>query len=338
MFTVAKACRFLLAVVLLGVNLDYTSSYAKTLRVGAGGMPPSLGNPYTATALPATELWLAIFDGLTRLDWRGGPLPGLAMSWENPTTTTWRFTLREDMNFHNGRPVTAEAVASVFSLLRSDQAAAFLVTRELDNIVSAEAVDSLTVQITLREPDVILPKRLSIVMIVDPEAWLDKGLMGSLLHPLAAGPIASLIGDREIPWHGLPRLTVVGVHLPDTRILSILLSVIKTSRLQALYGGQVDIATGLGEDDVRDVENNGYVAHVTSTTQIKSIALPNVRDRNHPLKIRESVKRLTMRSTNRPLRTSSWEDGSTLPARVPYLASLDLERSHLNRIRASHPS
>jgi peptide/nickel transport system substrate-binding protein len=46
----------------------------------------------------------------------------------------------------------------------------------------------------------------------------------------------------------------------------------------------VDVATGLSEDDVGDVKANGYVPYVTATTQIKSIALPNVRDGNHPLK------------------------------------------------------
>ena len=284
MFSLSKNCRPLLGPTLFIVSLLFGQSHAETLRIAAGGVPPSLGNPYTATALPATELWLAMFDGLTHLDWRGGPRPGLAVSWDNPTPLTWRFTLRDSMTFHNGRPVTAESVANVFTLLLSEDAASLLVARELTNIADVVAVDPLTVQFNLGAPDAILPKRLSLVMIIEPDSWTERGVDEFTIAPIGTGPY------RLVDWgpgNTAPRLTAfngnwrapIGYTDLEYRVVSN-----KTSRLQALYSNQVDVATGLSEDDVGDVKANGYVPYVTATTQIKSIALPNVRDGNHPLK------------------------------------------------------
>lgn len=283
-FTNLRVRRHVWIAAAVSTCLSFTSSDAATLKVAAGGVPPSLGNPYTATALPATELWLAMFDGLTRLDWRGGPQPGLALSWENPTPLTWRFTLRDNMTFHNGRPITAEAVAKVFSILLSDESATFLVSRELINIASVSAIDPRTVRFELRQPDAILPKRLSLVMIVDPYTWIEQGVDAFTLAPVGSGPYRL---DDWGPGNTSVKLTAfkkswrapVGYSELEYRAVGD-----KTSRLQALYGDQVDVATGLSEDDVIDVETNGYVPYVTSTTQVKSIALPNVREDDHPLK------------------------------------------------------
>ena len=280
----ACECFRFIGAMLFSVGLVFTSSHAETLRVAAGGVPPSLGNPYTATALPATELWLAMFDGLTRLDWRGGPLPGLAVSWDNPTALTWRFTLRDNMTFHNGRAVTAESIAKVFSFLLSEDAASFLVARELTNIADVVAADPLTVQFNLRAPDAILPKRLSLVMIIDLDSWKERGVDKFTIAPVGSGPY------RLVDWG--PGNTAVRLAAfteswrPPVGYAELEYRVVgnKTSRLQALYSGQVDVATGLSEDDVGVVEANGYIPYVTATTQIKSIALPNVRDGNHPLK------------------------------------------------------
>lgn len=271
-------------VVLFCLGLTVTPIRAETLRVAAGGVPPSLGNPYTATALPATELWLAIFDGLTRLDWRGGPLPGLALSWDNPTPLTWRFTLRDNLAFHNGKAMTAESVAKVFTFLLGEDAASFLVARELTNIAEVVAVDPQTVQFNLRTPDAILPKRLSLVMIVDLDSWKERGVDEFTIAPVGSGPYrlvdwgAGNTAARLVAFYDSWRAPR-GYDELEYRVVGN-----KTSRLQALYGDQVDIATGLSEDDVGDVKANGYAPYVTATTQIKSIALPNVRDGDHPLK------------------------------------------------------
>ena len=53
-----------------------------------------------------------IIEFLTRLDNETGEVKGqLATSWEQVSPTTMHFKLREGVNFHDGTPMNAEAVA-----------------------------------------------------------------------------------------------------------------------------------------------------------------------------------------------------------------------------------
>jgi len=81
----------------------------QVLRVGVASLPSSLGNPYRGNGRPGSLLWHAIFDGLTRLDYDGDPEPALAVDWELVSPTVWRFTLRSDIRYSNGRPFDAHA-------------------------------------------------------------------------------------------------------------------------------------------------------------------------------------------------------------------------------------
>ena len=54
---------------------------------------------------------LALFDTLVRLDPAGNPTPGLAESWKvAPDLTSYTFTLRKGVKFHDGTEVTADVV------------------------------------------------------------------------------------------------------------------------------------------------------------------------------------------------------------------------------------
>lgn len=54
----------------------------------------------------------ALYDGLVRRDDTGQFQPWLATQWSQPTTTTWRFVLRPNVQFHNGHVLTADDVVS----------------------------------------------------------------------------------------------------------------------------------------------------------------------------------------------------------------------------------
>ena len=51
---------------------------------------------------------LDLFEGLTRIDATGAIVPGVAQSWTRTGPDTWRFTLRGDARWSDGRPVTAD--------------------------------------------------------------------------------------------------------------------------------------------------------------------------------------------------------------------------------------
>src|SRR5262245_21472687 len=103
-----------------------------------------------------------IYETLLTRTPEGELAPGLAT--ELPTQiddTTWEFTLRDGVTFHNGEPFNADSVVATVNRMVG------LVERgETDNsgvfgtLTGATAVDEHTVQITTDGPDGVLPARM----------------------------------------------------------------------------------------------------------------------------------------------------------------------------------
>jgi oligopeptide transport system substrate-binding protein len=76
------------------------------LTRGNGAEPESL-DPTLAQTVPANAIVSDLFEGLSTTDNEGRLLPGLAQSWEQTDTLTWVFTLRPDLKWSDGSPLTA---------------------------------------------------------------------------------------------------------------------------------------------------------------------------------------------------------------------------------------
>ncbi|MET1040264.1 MAG: ABC transporter substrate-binding protein, partial [Acidimicrobiales bacterium] len=130
-----------------------------------------------------------IYGTLTTLDESGQPQPGLAESWElDDAAGTFTLTLRDGLEFSDGTPYDAEAVAAGLNYLKTgDQTGEGLVS-----MADAEAVDDLTVQINLDGPGFSLPYNLSqrAGMIPAPSTYdIDDPAAGSAgTDPIGAGP------------------------------------------------------------------------------------------------------------------------------------------------------
>lgn len=83
--------------------------HAQEFHWSDGGLPQTF-DPAFAAAPPDTDLVRAIFEGLTDYDPKTlSPVPGVATRWEASNGgRTWTFHLREDAQWSNGEPVTAE--------------------------------------------------------------------------------------------------------------------------------------------------------------------------------------------------------------------------------------
>ena len=117
----------------------------------------------TMDNLRCTDNWLyntmsmmfvnMIYDQL----WMMGPAPAydpkpwLADKWETTDGKTWRFHLRKDARFHDGKPVTAEDVAFTMEYL-TKSVPAFQWHGSVIVPGSAKAVDTHTVEFTLPTP------------------------------------------------------------------------------------------------------------------------------------------------------------------------------------------
>ncbi len=119
----------------IGINQDYD------------GM-----NPFSSWSGISWESFRLGYDFLTWYDEDYEPAPDVATSWEtSPDGKTWTFTLRDDMKWHDGRPLTARDVAFTYNLILDTQHWAYI--QYLTGVTSVEAPDDTTVVITTRKPN-----------------------------------------------------------------------------------------------------------------------------------------------------------------------------------------
>ena len=83
----------------------------------------------------------------------------MATKWEQTNPTTWRFTLRKDVKFHNGEALDAEGAAWITNRNWKKENN-FGIRQFIGPELTAKAVDPLTLEITTAAPDPILPFRM----------------------------------------------------------------------------------------------------------------------------------------------------------------------------------
>ena len=127
-------------------------------------------DPQVATDGTSFEVIADYTDGLTQMDADGAAVPAVAESWDiSDDGTVYTFHLRQDANWSNGTPVTAEdfvfawqravdpALASEYSYMLSDigqvKNAAAIIAGDMDKSeLGVKALDSKTLEVTLEVP------------------------------------------------------------------------------------------------------------------------------------------------------------------------------------------
>lgn len=141
-----------------------------------GELDPGKGTDYADTVLMVN-----IYDTLILPQTDGpGVIPHLATEWAIDGAT-YTFTLRDDVTFHSGNPLTAADV--VFSFERMAALNQGLSSMYVPRVASVEAVDDHTVTFTLTEPYAPFLASLVRLPIIDRElvlANLAEGEFGDL--------------------------------------------------------------------------------------------------------------------------------------------------------------
>jgi peptide/nickel transport system substrate-binding protein len=185
-----------------------------------------------------------ILDTLVKLDFDMKLIPGLATSWERVEPTVWRFTLRDDVTFHDGTPFDAKAAK--FSLERV--IALLPYAADLLSIKSMTAVEPLVLDIETVEPFAALPNQLTDAITgIYARASFDDA--GEFVKPVGTGPwvfVDYRKQDRTVVerfdgyWGEAPSLkTIEYRYIPD-----------HNARALALETGEVDFVVHLLPSDV----------------------------------------------------------------------------------------
>ena len=166
-----------------------SEKYGGTLVVGQSGDPESM-NPFTTSSANGRNVFINVYESLVRHDLTTYEyLPALAESWEQSADgLTWTFQLR-DVNFHDGRPFTADD--AVYSMNVAMEELSSYTVSGLQEVTGVEALDERTLQMTLSAPSqTILSTLVDAYMIPTDFDDFDDGMIGT-------GPFAFVRWDRN---------------------------------------------------------------------------------------------------------------------------------------------
>jgi peptide/nickel transport system substrate-binding protein len=145
------------------------------------GIPNNGGEGYRFLGFPA-------FDGLVNWDFThperiAGITPGLASEWkiDDNDRTRWIFALRDGVKFHDGTPVTVDAVIWNLQRLYDEKspqfdAAASAIVRSFVNMLDRwEKIDDRHLAIYTKSPFSFFPYMIPTILIVSPTQWEKSG-------------------------------------------------------------------------------------------------------------------------------------------------------------------
>ena len=88
------------------------------LRIGCegGATTDNLDTRQVIGSTHISAVAMTIFDALTEINADGVPVPNLCESWEaSADAKTWRFKIRKDVEFHNGKTMTVDDILSSYN-------------------------------------------------------------------------------------------------------------------------------------------------------------------------------------------------------------------------------
>jgi len=156
-----------LAFLLLVGHLAWLPASAAELRIGMKGTVdnPDPHQSYT----PNRNVQLHVYETLLTQDEHLRPQPLLAESWRAVDPTTWEFTLRPGVKFHDGSPLTPADVA--FSIMRAKATIGLRTyAANVRNVTSVEATGERTLLVHTAVPVPLQPALMVSIAIVSAKA------------------------------------------------------------------------------------------------------------------------------------------------------------------------
>jgi peptide/nickel transport system substrate-binding protein len=202
---------------------------------------------YLSTAQSQRRLGQQLFDSLIMIesDDFSNFTPGLGESWEQTDETTWRFTLRQGVSFHNGQPFGAEDVKASIELA-TGATAEETTTASRFVPTTVEIIDDYTVDLKTETPFAPMLNELARLPILsaddiqpsDDPATPSVGIDTLKAAPNGTGPFRLVDDQQNVKtmeanpdyWGGAPQIqTLVWEYIQDGQ-----------TRLNAFLAGQAD--------------------------------------------------------------------------------------------------
>ena len=221
-----------------------------------------------------------IYEGLTILR-NGRVIPGLAKSWTNPDTLTWRVRLREGVKFHSGDALKASDIKySIDEAKKNETWVSNFVALRLDSV---EVLDEKTVELKTKNPDPTLLHWMILLFIISEDQVKRDGLekaVGTGPYKLASfGKKETTLQANADYWSGEPKVKkLIYKQMEDDEALA-----------AGLENGQLDIAMVTHETNNGRLKQKGFQVTSSRLSDIYFIGLNNTKKPFDNPKTRKAV-------------------------------------------------
>jgi peptide/nickel transport system substrate-binding protein len=178
-------------------------------------------------------------------------IPALAEKWNNPNNVTWRFFLRQGVQFHNGDLFDAEDVNFTIDFMRNDS----YYQEELDCIVEVQILDNYTLDIITKQPSPMLLYKLGTLYMLSKEYITSTSNSDTNnTRPIGTGPykLTEYIPRDHIT---LERFEQYWSKPPDVKQATFKIMNTAEDLKNALKNGDLDIIP-LASEDIEEIQNS----------------------------------------------------------------------------------
>lgn len=244
------------------------------LHEGVVGSPNFI-NPLLSSTSSGKDLSYLIYSGLMRIDGDGKFVPDLAESYElSPDGTTYTFILREDLFFHDNKPITSADV--VFTIEKAQDSGIKSVVAPNWQGVEVKAVDEQTVQFILKDPYTPFIENTTLG-IIPKHIWENADLnqftfSAYNFEPIGSGPY--MIREVARDTSGAAKYYKLGTfkRYPGgaKNISSLFIHIYPTAEelLTALKSGAIQSAADIAPQNAVELADEGYIIQTADLLRI----------------------------------------------------------------------
>jgi len=244
-----------------------------TLVYATGDAEPTCLDPHVGGNYPQALVATQYLESLVSKDSDGDIIPWLASEWSVADDgLSWDFTLRDDVTFTDGTPLTAEAVAANIAHLQDPETGSSTGYLAVQHVTGVEALDDTTARITLSQPDSGLLDSLSQPWLaIESPTALERTADENCASAVGTGPFVVTAWDRQesitlernddytsppadAAHEGVAYLdTIEWRFLPDS-----------ASRYAALQSGTVDVIDNVQPDTIVAAEGEDAIEELNA--------------------------------------------------------------------------
>jgi len=216
---------------------------------------------YQTTQRIGVNTGYMIYDPLLKRDPKDGSLhPHLVTEWKIINDTTWEFKLRPGVKFHNGNPLTAEAIRFTIEDRILDPAQKSPTAAGWKWVKKVEVKDDLTFRVITDGPYPLILERFNVLFPYDPkwvkemvakdgEAYLARNTMGTgpfKFVKFIEGNRIELVRNEDYWEKGYPKFPKMTIRfIPE-----------QSTRIAELVSGGIDFAGNILPDQIPTIEQS----------------------------------------------------------------------------------